>query len=153
MTTREPPPQLWHLSFDQTLESIWRPRKRAIGEPAHISVCPSIEQCVQSLYPGLGRFFKHDPKLAYLILHVYRPLDASKVKMLSSDILTDRIYVANAHVTGERWILDPVKMVHAGRVKVHRPKSFEQGSLYNAPGRGIFTYPTDIDVEWVDEGA
>jgi hypothetical protein len=151
MSVTEPHLQLWHLSFDRTLETLWYPRKEVIGEPAHISVCPTIEQCVQSMYPGLGRFFKNYPALEYLIFHVYRPLGVSDTHLLTSDVLTQCSHVATAHITGEHWILEPVKMVHNGRVKVYRPRGFEQSEAYNTPRRGYFIYPTDTTIEWLDE--
>jgi hypothetical protein len=61
-------------------------------------------------------------KLGPNILDVFEPEDYSKIKLTLSKYLAMRGLVPQANKTREHWILNPVKVIYAGQIKLLKRK-------------------------------
>lgn len=125
-----------HISFDSTLEGIWKP-KRPDGhwedndsddssdktwpypEPSlpRISVSTSLLGCFRGVYLNVYRYFEVE-KYPYMIFNIYEAVVSGKEKLLTTSDLTNKRMVWDAHVTEECCFLSPVKMKLVGKLKV-----------------------------------
>jgi hypothetical protein len=119
---------LLHLSFNQKLEGVWKPRVpdgsfdivTVMSEPLYprISVAPTVEKCFWGIYPNVSKFFEKR-KLPYMVMMVYTPRLKSNTKLVKNeDIVKDRL-VHDAHMTEESFILTPVYMERTQLVKIY----------------------------------
>lgn len=132
-------PELYHISFNGSLEGVWTPREPdgmdlykedtaeedlfPYPEPSvgRISVSPTIEGCFLGVYPNIKQYFE-EKKYPYIVMIVYSPkFNGSEDVLVNKDILKNR-YVWDAHITEESWILSKVEMVKVGDIKIYNPR-------------------------------
>lgn len=132
--------KFFHISLKNDLEGIWNPRlpekssnnKKGLTEPdiPRISVSTSIRDCFRAIYPNVAKFFEEE-KLPYLIFSIYSPVITPNTKMIHWEELRDKLYVHDAHVTHESWILGSVKMELIGTIKIFNTDTSGNDLLYS----------------------
>ena len=124
-------PKLFHLSFNEKLEGIWRPRINQdikldkyskpplYPEPFidRISVSPSLKGCFIGIYPNISKYFE-ELKYPYMLFHMYIPSFNGNERVVLPETLTRQKLIWDAHVTKEHLILDKVQMNYWGKCKV-----------------------------------
>ena len=128
-------PKLYHISFKLAEEEIWTPRtpdsggegKKIIGdyyeEPAIERICCSetLAGCFMAVYPNVYNYFEDEFfNYPYMDFYYYSPLLPKTMDtkdILDPEILTEKEYVWDAHLTREWSILIPIKMQHVGSVR------------------------------------
>lgn len=155
-------PELFHLSFNDKLEGLWRPKlpdgselpSGQYAEPntPRISFSPTIEGCFRAIYPNISHLFEVK-KYPYLVFRVYRPILTDKIHLVTPDELTKEKQVWDAHVTREYHTEQAVKMVKVGKVMVKSPKnkSFLKTHPFGdkqLPPKNVG--PKHIEWEWVE---
>lgn len=120
----------FHLSFDGKLEGVWVPKlpdgseveRNAFSEPdiPRVSVSTSIKHCFYAIYPNVSHYFEknNDP---YMDFFIYSPKGIKTSQTVPPEELIKLRYVMDAHITREHWIVNPVKMVIVGKVRIHNP--------------------------------
>lgn len=125
------PTELYHLSFNDELEGIWKPKmpvgdgetvggKFSEPEFPRICVAPSIEQCFWALYPNISRFFE-ELNYPYIQMTAYVPKLTEDTAIISNQEIIRRRLVHDAHITGEVMITSPVYMKKHSVVKIANP--------------------------------
>lgn len=131
---KKPYPTLYHLSFNSNLEGVWSPQLPdgeygAVSDPnlhpepdtARISLSPTLEGCFQAVYANVKHLFKNSPDRT-LEFSVYKAQFKGNERIVTPDKLSKYRMVHDAHITLEHCVLDPLKMVHVGKVIVCEPK-------------------------------
>lgn len=117
----------FHLSFDDKLEGVWKPRSPAglelksdgkYPEPHQPRICVSttLAGCFYAIYPNISQFFeeRHYP---HIDMNVYVPEITRDTRLVANRELKEKRYVHDAHITHEVWILDEVIMKRIGKVR------------------------------------
>ena len=123
---------LYHLSFNKTLEGVWHPRSPdGTGEGnEHVSitsesnrpricVSPTIKQCFQATYPNVKHYFENK-NYPYLNMQLYKATLTKNTVLKTPKELTDHLEVWDAFVTEEHWLLTPVEMKLIAEVKIFK---------------------------------
>jgi hypothetical protein len=121
-------PELYHISFDGSLEKTWYPQNPAGSEQSHasstsepdlprISCAPTIEQCFQAIYPNVCRYFEKE-NYPHMDFYVYQPQLKGSERVLTPEDLRKSRFVHDAHMTQEYCILDPVYMKRTMKVTI-----------------------------------
>lgn len=121
-------PELFHISFDDSLEGMWDPelpagsdtgRRTDTSEPdiPRISCAPTLKQCFQAIYPNISKYFE-EKNYPHMTFYVYQPELTGNERVLTPDDLIEKHYVHDAHLTGEYCILDPVYMKKTMEIKI-----------------------------------
>jgi len=79
-----------------------------------VSFAPDVKHCLLAI--GYNRI-KNGPK----ILNVYEPENYRTVKAIHSADLVRRNYVPDADKTLEVWVINKVKVVYTGKIKIISP--------------------------------
>lgn len=131
---KKPFPTLYHLSFNPDLEGRWTPQlpdgdglevtdPEVHPEPdtARISLSPTVEQSFQAIYANVKHLFDDAPDKT-LSFNVYVPIFTGKERIVTPDKLAQHRLIHDAHITEEHCVLDPLKMVWAGKVSIKAPR-------------------------------
>lgn len=123
-------PPLYHITFQKVGQRVWKPllpagtelipeSSQELGEPPipRLSVSPTLEQCFRAVWPNVDKYFTKN-KYPHLDFYVYQPIFNGEESVVTSETLTQNRWVWDAHVTGEHWILSPVKMRLLGKCRV-----------------------------------
>lgn len=93
------------------------------GSIPRVSFAPDVKHCLLAI--GYNRI-KSGPK----ILNVYEPNNYKLIKAIHSNDLFKKNYVPDANKTLEVWVLNKVRVVYAGKIKIIRPtKKYIEVSL------------------------
>lgn len=116
-----------HLSFNDSLDGVWKPRLPAGSElnsdgkypeprTPRISVSTTLAGCFYAIYPNISQFFekRHYP---HIDINVYVPEMHRDIRVVTNHELKEKRYVHDAHITHEVWILDAVVMKRIGKVR------------------------------------
>ena len=129
-----------HLSFDGKLAKLIKPRlpatidsssKGEYPEPDIPRIClsPTIRQCFLAIYPNIHHYFT-EKFYPYMDFYLYRPKTIAKDSVVTTEELTNKRYVHDAHVTGEIWLTRPTRFVLIDRVRVFNTNS-SKGLYYH----------------------
>lgn len=112
--------KLYHISFRDNLSGIWKPQLPAgselnsggkYTEPDIPRIClsPTIDQCFIAIYPNISKFYE-EKGIKHLTFYVYQP--EGKVNAVNTKGVWD------SHITDEKWLLEPTKMILVGEVEI-----------------------------------
>ncbi len=137
-------PTLYHVSFKNVGSHVWTPRLPAGKAPGDLTtptkpkgkilqfkehdtprICcaETLEGCMMAVYPNIQHYFE-DSKYKYPHVDFYYyqarlPRDIGIEQLQSPDVLQQRRYVWDAHITREWDILIPVRMELRGHLRMY----------------------------------
>lgn len=106
---------LYHVSENSRLKELeprimTKPlREENLGVP-RICVAPTVDQCFRALEIYLDRF----PGMKIKTYYVYKPIITSTTRIVAPDARL----VPDVEITGEHWILNPVRVEKVGSIRV-----------------------------------
>ena len=164
------PLTLYHLSFNGGLVGVWDPEFNQKPDENHpetidldkvpfypepniprISVAPTIEGCFRGVYPNVYRYFE-EKNYPHMDFFVYSPAFEGSERIVTPDILTSHHLVWDACITNEYLILDKVKMVLVGKVRIQNTNKEPTLKIYPFGDKKLekeSVGPETIKVSWL----
>jgi hypothetical protein len=117
--------KFYHVSTRKIKRGMPKKPKSSLAEHGYednttkrFSVAPSIKKALMAKAMPL-----HDTQL-----YVYEVVPSKKTRSITNRMLVKNKLVPDAHLTGERWILDPVRVKLVGKIQVTEP--YGRGKSY-----------------------
>lgn len=164
------PHELYHISFNGELAGVWDPEFNQKPDENHpetidpdkipfypepsigrISVAPTIEGCFRGVYPNVYRYFE-EKRYPHMDFFVYSPEFEGSERVVTPDILTSQQIVWDACITKEYLILDKVKMVLVGKVRIQNTNKEPTLKIYPFANNKLekeSVGPETIKVSWL----
>lgn len=138
----------YHLSFNKDLPEILYPRAVAgsdtvsknpkepvYTEPETPRICFSktLAGCFMAFYPNISQYFEMNDK-AYPSVDFWAYVTEDPNVDVATDVLTKKLMVWDAHVTGEVWYTHPVKIKRLGKIRfTNTAGEHESGHVFAHP--------------------
>lgn len=117
----------YHVSPSGTLPSLLKPRLPQ-GEPGvvsypepkipRVSFSDSIARCISAIFPTIGDVLDH-PVDKSTELFVYELVGYEKSALIPWQVLSEKRYVHDAHITHEAWVTKECRIKKLGSVFIY----------------------------------